>query len=226
MKILTYVLHGTWYSQDGDGVEVFGVDTDIDPLLRNLNKISESKAEDYIGKCCDIQENRDERYYEVVSDSGKYAKFYITEHQLGLSEKMMGAVSREMEKIDRTNDVKVYLEMLYESESIEAWKYEYMIRKPKVMQEILQAFSKTENCNTPFNATMAIVVEDAMKKIILDDEKLEYLWEEFGDVLIDDNDCILDDFLGFERGTHREAVWHWFDERYSGGVAKLMFGGE
>lgn len=64
-----------------------------------------------------------------------------------------------------------------------------------------------------------------MKEITLDDKKLEYLWEEFGDVLIDDDECILDDFLGFECGTHREAVWHWFDERYSGGVAKLMFGG-
>lgn len=226
MKILTYVLHGTWYSQDADGVEVLGVSLDIEPLLRKLDEIADSKAEDFMKMCGYIQEERDERYYEAVNASGKYAKFYITEHWLELSENMMGEISREMEKIDRTNDVKAYLETLYESESIEAWKYEYMTRKPEVMQEILQVFSKTEDCNTPFNTTMAIVVGDAMKEIVLDDKKLEYLWEEFGDVLIDDDECILDDFIGFECGTHREAVWHWFDERYSGGVAKLMFGGE
>lgn len=226
MKILTYVLHGTWYSQDDDGVEVLGVDTEIDPLLRRLDEIADSKAKDYIEMHGYIQEERGDRYYEAVNVSGKYAKFYITEHQLEVPEKMMGAISREMEKIDRTNDVKAYLETLYESESIEAWKYEYMTRKPEVMQEILQVFSKTEDCNTPFNTTMSIVVGDAMKEIVLDDEKLEYLWEEFGDVLIDDDEYILDDFIGFECGTHREEVWHWFDERYSGGVAKLMFGGE
>lgn len=59
-----------------------------------------------------------------------------------------------------------------------------------------------------------------------DDRILECLWERFGDVLIDDNECILDDFLGFPCGTHREEVWHWFDRKYSKGVAALMFGGE
>lgn len=39
-------------------------------------------------------------------------------------------------------------------------------------------------------------------------------------------ECILDDFIGFERGTHREDVWYWFDEKYAGGIAKLMFGSD
>lgn len=225
MKILTYVLHGTWDSQSADGVIVLGVSVDIKPLQKRLNEIAENKAIEFLQTYGDVEEERSDRLYEITDAAGEYAKFYITEHQLELPEDTMGAISREMEKIDRTNDVKAYLETLYESESIEAWKYEYMTRKPEVMQEILQVFSKTEDCNTSFNTTMAIVVGDAMKEIVLDDKKMEYLWEEFGDVLIDDDECILDDFIGFECGTHREAVWHWFDERYSGGVAKLMFGG-
>ena len=188
MKILTYVLHGMWNTPDTDGVVVIGVSVDVEPLLRKLDEIADSKAKEY-------------------------------------AEKMMGAISREMEKIDRTRDVGQYLDDMYEDGNIEPWKYEYMVRKPEVMQEILQLFIKTEDCNTPFNTTMDIVVGNVMKEITLDDKKLEYLREEFGDVLIDDDECILDDFLGFECGTHREAVWHWFDERYSGGVAKLMFGG-
>lgn len=158
MKILIYVLHGMWNTQDTDGVVVIGVSVDVESLLRKLAKIADSKAKEYVEMCGYIQEDRGERYYEAVNASGKYAKFYITEHQLELPESTMGVVSREMEKIDRTNDVKAYLEMLYESESIEVWKYEYITRKPEVMQEILQVFRETEDCNTPFNTTMVIVV--------------------------------------------------------------------
>ena len=225
MKILTYVLHGMWNTPDTDGVVVIGVSVDVEPLLRKLDKIADSKAKEYVEMCGYIQEERGERYYETVNASGKYAKFYITEHQLELPESTMGGISREMEKMDRTMDVEQHLQDLYEGGNIPAWQYEYMTRKPEVIDEILQLFSKTEDCNTPFNTTMEIVVGNVMNELALDDKKLEFLWEEFGDVLIDDDECILDDFLGFECGTHREAVWHWFDERYSGGVAKLMFGG-
>ncbi len=226
MKILTYVLHGTWDDQSADGVEILGVSVDIKPLQRRLNEIAENKAMEFLQTYGDVKEERSDRLYEITDAIGEYAKFYITEHQLELPESTMGAISREMEKNDRTMDVGQYLDDMYEDGNIEPWKYEYMVRKPEVMQEILQLFIKTEDCNTPFNTTLDIVVGNVMKEITLDDKKLEYLWEEFGDVLIDDDECILDDFLGFERGTHREAVWHWFDERYSGGVAKLMFGGE
>ena len=30
------------------------------------------------------------------------------------------------------------------------------------------------------------------------------------------------DVFGFPHGTHREDIWHWFDERYSRGVAHLL----
>lgn len=226
MKILVYVLHGVWKSNDSEQSEVIEVSDNLEVLKKRLDEIAKSQAESYIGTHKNLLcYKKYELRYEVIC-LYDYAKFYITKHHLDLSQNIMVAVSREMEKIDRTNDVRAYIEMLYESESIEAWKYEYMTREPAVMQEILQVFSKTEDCNAPFNTTMDIVVGNVMKEIVLDDKKLEYLWEEFGDVLIDDDECILDDFLGFECGTHQEAVWHWFDERYSGGVAKLMFGGE
>ena len=58
------------------------------------------------------------------------------------------------------------------------------------------------------------------------DQELVKLWDLFGEIPVDDNDVIQEKFLGFECETHREEVWHWFDERYSGGVVKLMFGGD
>ena len=30
-------------------------------------------------------------------------------------------------------------------------------------------------------------------------------------------------FLNFAAGTHREEIWHWFDERHTKGVAYLLY---
>lgn len=59
------------------------------------------------------------------------------------------------------------------------------------------------------------------------DVRLEELWAEFGDLPMEPvTECIEEQFLGFQAGTHREEIWHWFDERYSKGVAALLYGGE
>lgn len=55
---------------------------------------------------------------------------------------------------------------------------------------------------------------------VFDQPELKALWGLFGDIPIDDADQILEDFLGFRAGTDRFEVWHWFDERYAGGVVK------
>ena len=54
-------------------------------------------------------------------------------------------------------------------------------------------------------------------------QDLEKLWELLGDVPVNDDDGIEGDFLWFRRGTHKEDVWLWFDEKYPGGVYRLMF---
>lgn len=223
-KILLYVLHGAWDSQSEDGVIVLGVSVDIESLQKRLNEIAENKAREYVEMRGYIQEERGERYYEATNTSGKYAKFYITEHYVELSESLMGEISRDMEKLDRSRDVEEYLRNLYDGGSVIPWVHEYMDGNEEVMEEILQLFGKAEDCNTPFNTTMDIVVGSVIKSLRLDDEKLEYLWEKFGDILIDDDECILDDFMGFECGTHREIVWRWFDEHHSKGVVHLMLG--
>lgn len=58
------------------------------------------------------------------------------------------------------------------------------------------------------------------------DNDLKELWEMFGDVPMNpETECMEEAFLGFPAGTHREEIWHWFDERYSKGVYALMYGG-
>lgn len=56
------------------------------------------------------------------------------------------------------------------------------------------------------------------------DKELEDLWHQFGDVPMNpETECIEEKFMGWEPGTHREEIWHWFDERYSKGVYFLLY---
>lgn len=59
------------------------------------------------------------------------------------------------------------------------------------------------------------------------DAELERLWAEFGDVPMNpETECMDEPFLGFPAGTHREEIWHWFDERHSRGVSYLLHGAQ
>ena len=41
------------------------------------------------------------------------------------------------------------------------------------------------------------------------DEALERMWDELEDVPVDKNECIDIDWHGWDKGTHREEIWHW-----------------
>jgi hypothetical protein len=51
---------------------------------------------------------------------------------------------------------------------------------------------------------------------------LENMWEEFGDIPINDDDEIEQDFYCWEKGTDRfvpkKSGWHWFDEKLPNGI--------
>ncbi|MCI8564325.1 MAG: hypothetical protein HFH69_12580 [Lachnospiraceae bacterium] len=55
---------------------------------------------------------------------------------------------------------------------------------------------------------------------------MEELWGILVDVPVNDNDEIMEQFIDFPVGTHKEDVWHWFDEKHSKGVYALMHTGE
>ena len=57
------------------------------------------------------------------------------------------------------------------------------------------------------------------------DTELEEMWGEFGDIPMNpETECIEEPFMGWHAGTHREEIWHWFDERHSKGVVCLLYG--
>lgn len=56
------------------------------------------------------------------------------------------------------------------------------------------------------------------------DAALESLWHEFEDIPMNhETECMDAPFLDFPAGTHREDIWHWFDERHSKGVVYLLY---
>lgn len=58
------------------------------------------------------------------------------------------------------------------------------------------------------------------------DEVLEELWAQFGDVPMNpETECIEEPFMGWGAGVNREEIWHWFDQRYSKGIAYLLYYG-
>lgn len=66
-------------------------------------------------------------------------------------------------------------------------------------------------------------IREIVDSVSFDDHELETLWLIFGDIPMDPaTEQIEDSFIGFPAGTHREEIWHWFDERYSRGVHALM----
>lgn len=224
-NIMMYVLSGAWNTPDSNGSVVIGVSEMIEHLQEMLWEIVNTQAKEYIGNLPEsYTKDVGKRHYELIGDNGTYAKFYITEHYVALTEALMDAISHEVEKINRTNDIKTYLQVRDECNKVEPWKYEYIKAKPEIMDDILELFDKRESCNDAYNDTLGMVVGEFLMRLELDDEKLEFLWEQFSDVLIDDDECILDDFIGFECGTHREEVWSWFDRHYSKGLSALMFG--
>lgn len=57
---------------------------------------------------------------------------------------------------------------------------------------------------------------------------LKVLWKKLGEIPIDEDDCIEEDFYTtnccYMKGTHREVIWHWFDRMCPNGVVKdLMY---
>lgn len=93
--------------------------------------------------------------------------------------------------------------------------------------EILQTDAKYEDgkyvdYETCPDCGSIVALEDLGNDRFFTQAELRSLWGLFSDVPIDDADQILEDFLGFKAGTDRFEVWHWFDEKYAGGVVKLI----
>lgn len=84
---------------------------------------------------------------------------------------------------------------------------------------------KLKDFDTGYRGTSAEMapLSEWMETLKGRDMELERLWAEFGDVPMNpETECMDEPFLGFPAGTHREKIWHWFDDRHTKGVAYLL----
>ena len=51
---------------------------------------------------------------------------------------------------------------------------------------------------------------------------VKWLWAEFGDVPINEDEEIDEDWHIFSKGTDRFEIWHWFEETYDISIASLQ----
>ena len=52
------------------------------------------------------------------------------------------------------------------------------------------------------------------------DKTVEQVWEELKNVLVDENDNIEQEWMGFPIGTSKFEIWHWIEEEYNVSIAK------
>lgn len=55
-------------------------------------------------------------------------------------------------------------------------------------------------------------------------EDIIRLWELLGDIPVDEEDQIDEDFYLWEKGTDKFEIWHWFDEHLEEGLGKFLEG--
>lgn len=167
-----FVLAGCWECPDDIGVTVVAISSDEKQLIDRLDQIADTQAKEYVSIEGSIlmEEHTDTRYEISGGISGGIsgnARFYITEEPAVINEALMGEISRAMSESDRTEDVKNYLQGLYESENLDEEKYEELVDSEEFLQKAVELFDKMEDCNTPFNTTMELAVDEARKEMAI-----------------------------------------------------------
>lgn len=129
----------------------------------------------------------------------------------------------EMEQEYLEADAIRMLQYVFEDEGFEHWKYTYAMQpEAKIARLIVRVYHENEDSNVAFNDTMEGAVNQVIDELQMTPHVLECLWAALGDVCVDDDGNIDEEYMDFSVGTNREDIWHWFDERYPGGVAVLM----
>ena len=86
----------------------------------------------------------------------------------------------------------------------------------KGFEEIIPRFE--EELRRPFNSNVYFEEKNKLEN----DRKIEKMWEELTDVPVDEDECLDVDWQYWNKGTHREEIWYWFDEHHSKGIGWLM----
>lgn len=163
-----FVLAGCWECPDDIGVTVVAISSDEKQLIDRLDQIAGTQAKEYVSiEGSILMEEHTDTRYEISGGISGNARFYITEEPAVINETLMGEISRAMSKNDRTEDVKNYLQGLFENGNLDEEKYEELVDSEEFLQKAVELFDKMEDCNTPFNTTMELAVGEARKEMAI-----------------------------------------------------------
>lgn len=163
-----FVLAGCWECPDDIGVTVVAISSDEKQLIDRLDQIADTQAKEYVSiEGSILMEEHTDTRYEISGGISGNARFYITEEPAVINEALMGEISRVMSESDRTEDVKNYLQGLYESGNLGEERYEELAGSEEFLQKAVELFDKMEDCNTPFNTTMELAVDEARKEMAI-----------------------------------------------------------
>lgn len=62
-----------------------------------------------------------------------------------------------------------------------------------------------------------------MKEKEYTQEEISELWDDFGDIPVNEDEEIEEDFHIWKAGTDKYDIWHWFDAKFENGLGKTKF---
>ena len=93
---------------------------------------------------------------------------------------------------------------------------------------VLWAAYKAFEGNERVDHWESIKIQNADAELVMElttsDELIEAVWMTLTDVNIDENECIEQNWFVLPKGTDRETIWQWFDEKHSKAVYWLLYG--
>ena len=130
------------------------------------------------------------------------------------------------------NQIRFYLENYYLKEIEEGETFFKIIDNIELMHNYLKMqisdtnWSYLEKLKELQNKELLTIHDKPIDLKMKLDGLIEKVWEGLEDIpFYEDEDgelYIEEDYLIFEKGTSRESIWRWFDERHSKGVAYLL----
>ena len=91
----------------------------------------------------------------------------------------------------------------------------------KIHNRIVELEASLTNCKKEYSGAELADMEEELFQL----RHIEDLWESLGEVAIDpETERTEDEFFGFPAGTHREEIWHWFEEVFDISVAEDLMG--
>lgn len=199
-------------AMDGETCEVLGENRDWIELQSEAAAVSFRLTADEFSLCCTpIKDKEEKSPYTIIRD-GK---------TIELTPEEVARLSEEYERAGTRAWLENFVKDQYNEEFANVF-----IKSGGLYPAAAQIVDDMSEYNANNDERAEAYDETARNAIdVFMQEKVYDLWEEFGDIPMDpETECIESEFLDFPAGTHREEIWHWFEDTFDVPVVDLLYG--